>query len=128
VHNDSRVSAWCGAESDSSLAVSARNIEPWVALGSSQPHERGSPIHLEDLAGIRHDLSRLGIHIPSNSRRCAGDAAVPYGWSAVYGSRPGTLCLDALHGSSIAKLAGMEGGHALRLLDVLDRLRQLVLG
>src|SRR5215470_7816259 len=83
---------------------------------------------MEDTAGIRLHLHRLGIYVPRYPRRSAGDASIPDGGCAVYPRGDRALRMDARHWRAVADLAGMEGRDTAWSADVPDGLRLPVLG
>src|SRR5438067_3365378 len=103
-------------------------FEPRSLTDTSESHERLPPGCLEDPAGIRDYLYRVGIHVSCDPCWRAGDAAIPDGGHSFHRRRNGALRMDARYWRSLPHLAGVESCISAWGVDVPDRLCLSVLG
>src|SRR5580700_1757958 len=98
--------------------------------GGADPLAQGSDLNgnydpstgVEDFAGIRHHLLRLGIDISGDSCRGARSAAVSSGRHALSGGGSNPLRVDAVEGRRLTHLARVESRDVAGRADLCVRL------
>ena len=87
-----------------------------------------TPTPLEDPAGLRHHLLRLGIDFPGDPHRRAGGPTAPVCRNALLCRRHRSLRLDARHGHSLTQPPRMGLTNIARDADLSGGLRIGLLG
>src|SRR4029077_18216947 len=89
---------------------------------------RSSSTFLENPAGVRHHLLRVGINVFSDPGRSPRSPSVSSRGYPLFHSRPRTLCLDASPGRSSSRPPRMGGRLLPRNTDFRSRLWMRILG